>query len=104
MLCMACGNEMLLLKVVEDTTMMVSGYEHHTYLCPKCGEVERRLAFRSDDDLRAAARAVKLTGTPMSLDDTQNKQVKAPSMWSRMKAKLIGGRSLARGASGMAKS
>jgi hypothetical protein len=30
---MACAAEMLLMKVVEDDTMAVAGFEHHTFMC-----------------------------------------------------------------------
>ena len=36
---------MILLNVVPDTSMMVSGYEHHTLQCSGCYEVEHRLVF-----------------------------------------------------------
>ena len=45
MRCVPCGAEMRLVRVVGDDTMMVPGYEHHTFECSTCGEVERRLVF-----------------------------------------------------------
>jgi hypothetical protein len=45
MRCLGCGAEMILLKVVPDTNMMVTGYEHHTLQCSGCYEVEQRLIF-----------------------------------------------------------
>jgi hypothetical protein len=45
MLCLECGAEMRLVQVVEDTTMFVSGYEHHTWQCSACPTVERRMTF-----------------------------------------------------------
>jgi hypothetical protein len=45
MLCLECGAEMRLAQVVEDTTMFVSGYEHHTWQCPACSTVEQRMTF-----------------------------------------------------------
>ena len=33
MLCLECGAEMRLVQVTKDTTMPVSGYEHHTWQC-----------------------------------------------------------------------
>ena len=45
MRCVACGAEMHLMQVAGDDTMMVPGYEHHTYNCTACPEVERRLIF-----------------------------------------------------------
>ena len=45
MLCLACGAEMRLMQAIPDTTMMVTGYEHHTLQCTACNEIERRLVF-----------------------------------------------------------
>ena len=45
MLCLECGAEMRLAQVVEDTTMFVSGYEHHTWQCSACSTVEQRMTF-----------------------------------------------------------
>ena len=45
MRCVACGAEMHLVQVAGDDTMMVRGYEHHTFECSACREVERRLTF-----------------------------------------------------------
>jgi hypothetical protein len=36
---------MRLAQVVEDTTMFVSGYEHHTWQCSACSTVEQRMTF-----------------------------------------------------------
>ena len=45
MLCIFCGAEMRLVKVEQDGSMMVTGYEYHTFECSSCQEVERRLTF-----------------------------------------------------------
>src|SRR5712691_10338314 len=45
MRCMACGAEMVLMNVVEDNTISVSGFEHHTFMCSECHDSERRLMF-----------------------------------------------------------
>src|SRR6516165_9488828 len=45
MLCLDCGAEMRLVQVTEDTTMLVSGYEHHTWQCSGCSTTERRMIF-----------------------------------------------------------
>src|SRR6476659_4322693 len=45
MLCLVCGAEMRLVEVVQDTTMLVPGYEHHTWQCSGCSTVEQRLTF-----------------------------------------------------------
>jgi hypothetical protein len=45
MQCLACGAEMHLEQVVADGTMPIPGFEHHTFVCPACGDVERRRVF-----------------------------------------------------------
>jgi len=40
-----CYAEMALVTVTPDDTMPVAGFEHHTFMCPRCGDVERRLTF-----------------------------------------------------------
>ena len=45
MRCILCGEEMRLLQVVEEMTMMVTGYEKHSFECSGCREVEQRLVF-----------------------------------------------------------
>src|SRR6516165_2085483 len=45
MLCLDCGAEMRLVEVVEDTTMLVSGYEHQTWQCSDCSSIEQGMTF-----------------------------------------------------------
>src|SRR6516225_1197176 len=45
MLCLDCGAEMHLVQVTKDTTMLVSGYEHHTWQCSGCSATEQRMTF-----------------------------------------------------------
>ena len=45
MRCMACGGEMILMNVVQDDTLAVPGFEHHTFTCSECEDTERRLVF-----------------------------------------------------------
>jgi hypothetical protein len=49
MLCMARGAEMILMNVVQDDTMAVPGFEHHTFTCSECQDVEQRLVFTKQD-------------------------------------------------------
>jgi hypothetical protein len=49
MRCMACGAEMMLMNVVQDDTMAVPGFEHHTFKCSECKDVEQRLVFTKQD-------------------------------------------------------
>jgi hypothetical protein len=48
MLCWECGAEMRLVQVTKDTTMPVSGYEHHTWRCSGCSSIERRMTFNPE--------------------------------------------------------
>ena len=45
MRCMVCGAEMILTNVDQDDTMEVAGFEHHTFTCSECQDVEERLVF-----------------------------------------------------------
>src|SRR6516165_1587283 len=45
MLCLDCGAEMHLVQATKDTTMLVPGYEHHTWQCTSCSTIERRMTF-----------------------------------------------------------
>ena len=45
MRCMVCGAEMILTNVVQDDTMEVAGFDHHTFTCSECQDVEERLVF-----------------------------------------------------------
>jgi DNA-directed RNA polymerase subunit RPC12/RpoP len=45
MRCMACGAEMILVKVIEDVTMPVPGFQRRAYMCSECHETEQRLVF-----------------------------------------------------------
>ena len=45
MRCMACGGEMTLMNIVKDDTTLVPCFEHHTFTCSECQDIERRLVF-----------------------------------------------------------
>jgi hypothetical protein len=45
MRCLLCNAEMILMEVVEDDTILVPGFEHHTLMCSECHDVERRFIF-----------------------------------------------------------
>jgi hypothetical protein len=40
-----CYAEMTLVMATPDDTMPVAGFEHHTFMCSRCGDVETRLTF-----------------------------------------------------------
>jgi hypothetical protein len=45
MRCMACGNNMRLVRVEPDHTMAVPGFKRHTLKCKGCEETEQRFVF-----------------------------------------------------------
>jgi hypothetical protein len=71
MLCLACGIEMRLLQVVEDTTMLVSGYEHQTWQCSGCSTVEQRTTFtgKKSQAHRVLAESVSVQPTQTATDE-----------------------------------
>lgn len=80
MKCPACGAEMHLIKVAPDETMMVPGYEEHTFECSGCHDHLRRLMF--------IPRAIgPLTSEQMRLPPTwlktENEGATAKGAWSR---------------------
>jgi hypothetical protein len=67
MRCMLFDAEMILMNVVQDDTMPVAGFEHRTFMCSSCHDVERRLVF-----VRAAAMPVPATqSTPREQSDSR---------------------------------
>jgi hypothetical protein len=58
MRCLLCDAEMILMNVVQDDTMLVAGFEHRTFMCSSCHDVERRLVFVG------AAEAIPVPATP----------------------------------------
>jgi hypothetical protein len=88
MRCMACGTEMILMNVVPDDTMTVPGFEHHTFSCSDCHDVERRLVFtkrgrQSDVEPMPVHKAPPIVPTP-------NEPVVTPGLFRRVLARLRG--------------
>jgi hypothetical protein len=46
MLCLTCSVEMRLMQALKDPSALVEGYEHQTWRCEVCGEVEQRTLFK----------------------------------------------------------
>ena len=56
MRCLLCNAEMTLMNVVQDDTMLVAGFEHHTFMCSSCHDIEQRLVFvRAEKPLPATS-------------------------------------------------
>jgi hypothetical protein len=45
MRCLVCNTEMVLMEAVSADATMLPGFEHHTFLCSHCHDIERRLVF-----------------------------------------------------------
>jgi hypothetical protein len=91
MRCLACDAEMILMKVVKDDTMAVPGFEHHSFMCSACHDVERRLVFtrrgrESDTEPMPAHTAPPIA--PASA--AQDERIAAPGLFSRVVAKILG--------------
>ncbi len=90
---------MLLTTVVQDDTMAVPGFEHHTFMCSACHDVEERLVFTKPLEQRAQpvpmhaappvapASAVETPGSPVTVID--HKHAAAPSLVRRMFERLL---------------
>ena len=96
MRCMACGAEMLLMKVVEDDTMAVAGFEHHTFMCSGCGDVEGRLIFNREQAIPAGSVTIHAAPplSPATTDETAASAVEpspaAPGLLQRVAARFRG--------------
>ena len=81
MRCLVCNSEMLLIEAVQADANTLPGFQHHTFLCSPCHDVERRLVFTGVKTITATARpdlpASKVTGGG------------APNAWARAVEKLL---------------
>ena len=62
-LCLECGAAMSLVHVVQDTAMLVPGYEHHTWRCSHCSRVEKRMTFTRTPTQVPPMKLVELTAS-----------------------------------------
>ena len=90
MRCTACGAEMILMNVVRDETMTVPGFEHHTFRCSECHDVERRLAFikRGRESDAEPIPAVHTAPSIAPASTGQDEPIAAPGLFRRVFAKL----------------
>jgi hypothetical protein len=88
---MACGGEMILMNVVQDDTMAVHGFEHHTFMCSECQDVERRWVFTKHGRERYAVPMPVQAAPPVVPAPTvQDEHVAASGLLSRVLAKIRG--------------
>jgi hypothetical protein len=95
MRCMACAAEMLLMKVVEDDTMAVAGFEHHTFMCSGCGDVEGRLIFNREQSIPAGSVTIHAApplspATTVSPTTPVQTSPAAPGLLERMTSRFRG--------------
>jgi len=91
MRCLVCGAEMILTSVVPDDTMEVTGFEHHTFTCSECQDVEERLLFTEQGrggDVEPMPEQVAPPVVPAST--AQDEPVTASGLLTRVVAKIRG--------------
>jgi hypothetical protein len=92
MRCMACGTEMTLMNVVQDDTMAVPGFEHRTFMCSECQDVEERLVFTKpaqEDNTESTPVELAPPIAPAS-SAVQDEHIAASGLLSRVVAKIRG--------------
>ena len=90
MRCLACGAEMQLMHVVQDDTMPVPDYEHRTFMCSACGDIERRLVFARDIGQSPTEPVPVHTAPPISPAPDQQDRIPTSGILRRIFAKLRG--------------
>jgi hypothetical protein len=91
MRCMSCGTDMTLMKVVQEETITVPGFEHHTFMCSLCGDVERRLIFTKHGRESDTVPETVHSAPPIVPTSTvQDERFAAPGLLKRVVAKIRG--------------
>ena len=93
MRCMVCGASMVLMKVVPDDAMAVHGFEHHTFMCSACRDVEQRLVFTRhgrEGDAREMPVHTAPPIVPASTVQHERIAAPAPGLFRRVVAKILG--------------
>jgi hypothetical protein len=80
---MVCGGEMVLVEAVPDETMMVSGFQHETYMCSVCADVERRFCFKKHAQQEHAVVAA-ITAPPLAPQAAHTQPASTPNMFRRL--------------------
>jgi hypothetical protein len=82
MRCMACGVDMILVKVIADP---VPGFQRHAYMCSLCHDTEQRLFFNK----RAQERELEIVPAPVEAASTvRNLRAAAKGFLEPVLAKL----------------
>jgi hypothetical protein len=93
MQCLSCGAQMRLEQVAGDDSVPVAGFEHHTFRCSACGDVERRRVFNKQAGRTPAAPVatpvVLESAPPISPSGTsEDESAATPALAKRMLAKF----------------
>jgi hypothetical protein len=65
---MASSADMILLKVIADETMPVSGFQRHAYMCSLCHDTEQRFFFNK----HAQERELEIVPAPVETASSQS--------------------------------
>jgi hypothetical protein len=65
---------MRLFKVEPHDTNPVPGFEYHSFQCPKCHDVERRVAFSHDRQHKIVARPIEDEPEPLVIPPPEVKR------------------------------
>jgi hypothetical protein len=89
MRCLTCGAEMRLERVAADDSMPVPGFEHHTFICSACGDIERRRILNRQGGRTHADLVALHTAPPISPSATiEHEGATASTFVKRVFAKL----------------
>ena len=92
MRCMACGTGMNLVEAIPDDTMPIPGFEHHTFKCSACDDVERRLVFtKYPAQGLAEPEPVQAAPPDLSISTLHNAHTTSPGILRRVFAMLRSG-------------
>jgi hypothetical protein len=93
MRCMACGGEMILMKVIQDVTQPIPGFERHAYMCSLCHDTEHRLVFNKqakecDSEIGPATPVSTIQNLRTTAQLIQNLRTTAQFFFGPMLAKI----------------
>jgi hypothetical protein len=86
MQCLACGAKMRLNQISDHDAMLAAGFEHRTFECSVCGDIERRLVFVGQSGSRHTD--PDPVDTPSEISPA-NEAAAAPAFGKRILTKLF---------------
>jgi hypothetical protein len=89
--CTTCGAEMILINVVQEHAMAMRGFEHHSFMCSSCRDVERRLVFtRHGRESDTPTMPVHPAPPIVPASTAQDERLAAPGLLRRVLANIRG--------------